>query len=389
MLKSLKIENFRRFKLFELEDLGRVNLLVGMNNSGKTSILEAIQLLRSQNLQSLVQSLRARGEYTFIDDDQIHTRDIEYDICHLFCGHEIDSQNKCLISSIDLSQRKEKLSLSVSESLESNASDPDVELDFEISGTSNQIIRLENFRELIFNIDWIGEQISRQFKIPLSTNGGLRSRDLLRNINRFSRSRIEQETNEKRLISKIQFLSSSSLQVEEMKKLFDQISLMPEEGLIYDALQTIEPTIQRIVTVGEARNLSSRGGFFVRLSDSDRRIPLGSLGDGIWRMLGLTLALINAKGGILLVDEIDTGLHFTALSDMWKLIWTMAKQLDVQVFATTHSGDCWQSLASIASLEETEQDGITIQRIEKDKQKTVIFPREGIVIAAEDEIEVR
>ncbi|NES25231.1 MAG: AAA family ATPase, partial [Symploca sp. SIO3E6] len=47
MLNTLKIENFRGFKSFELQQLGRVNLLVGVNNSGKTSILEAIQLLCS------------------------------------------------------------------------------------------------------------------------------------------------------------------------------------------------------------------------------------------------------------------------------------------------------------------------------------------------------
>ena len=48
MLRSLKIENFRCFQNFELQQLGRINLLVGKNNSGKTSILEAVHLLTSQ-----------------------------------------------------------------------------------------------------------------------------------------------------------------------------------------------------------------------------------------------------------------------------------------------------------------------------------------------------
>ncbi|MCA6558504.1 MAG: AAA family ATPase, partial [Pseudanabaena sp. M114S2SP2A07QC] len=49
MLKSLKIENFRCFPSFEMQQLGRLNLIVGTNNSGKTSILEAIQLLTCQS----------------------------------------------------------------------------------------------------------------------------------------------------------------------------------------------------------------------------------------------------------------------------------------------------------------------------------------------------
>jgi AAA15 family ATPase/GTPase len=58
-------------------------------------------------------------------------------------------------------------------------------------------------------------------------------------------------------------------------------------------------------------------------------------------MLGLALAIVNAKNGVLLVDEIDTGLHYTVMSDMWKMIWKTAKRLNVQVFATTNSNDCW------------------------------------------------
>ena len=49
MLKSVKIENFRGFKSFELQQLGRINLLVGENNTGKTSILEAIQAFMFAN----------------------------------------------------------------------------------------------------------------------------------------------------------------------------------------------------------------------------------------------------------------------------------------------------------------------------------------------------
>ncbi|MBP0021078.1 MAG: AAA family ATPase [Cyanobacteria bacterium SBLK] len=375
MLKSLKIENFRRFKSFELEDLGRINLLVGMNNSGKTSILEAIQLLRSRTHVDVIrQSTIERGEYYAVENRSGNIKDIVFNICSLFFGHEIHLDTQCSISAKNHNQHDERVIMSSSEK------------NTTIPISSNEQSSLEHLQELQFKIEWIWEQGSKFWEADLFSDGTISDRqttlkspgdDILKDLQYRDR------------LNLTQFVSLSSLTGEEMGKLFDSISLMPEESFIYEALQTIEPKIERIVTVGENVKIGSRGGFFARLSDSDRRIPLGSLGDGIWRMLGLTLALINAKGGILLVDEIDTGLHFTALSNMWKLIWKMSKKLDVQVFATTHSSDCWQSLASIASLEETEQDGITIQRIEKDKQKAVIFPRKGIVIAAEDEIEVR
>jgi proteasome lid subunit RPN8/RPN11 len=97
----------------------------------------------------------------------------------------------------------------------------------------------------------------------------------------------------------------------------------------------------------------------------------------------------NAKDGYLFVDEIDTGLHFTAMSDMWKMIWDTAKKLNVQVFATTHNSDCWKSLADIAEQEDVTDYGIRIHRIEKGKEKSIVFNEAQIVIAAERELEVR
>jgi AAA15 family ATPase/GTPase len=176
-----------------------------------------------------------------------------------------------------------------------------------------------------------------------------------------------------------------------MIELFDRVVLTPDENLVTEALQTIETSIERIATVGaeKYRYSGSRSGFVVRLANSDQRIPIGSMGDGIWRMLGLTLAIVNARNGVLLVDEIDTGLHFSAMSDMWKLIWKTAQRLNVQVFATTHNSDCWTSLAEIASAENPSEEGITIHRIEKGKSSSIVFTERQVAIAAERGIEVR
>jgi AAA ATPase domain len=42
LYSSITIEGFRHFKRLELNNLGRINLFLGPNNCGKTSILEAI-----------------------------------------------------------------------------------------------------------------------------------------------------------------------------------------------------------------------------------------------------------------------------------------------------------------------------------------------------------
>ena len=198
-----------------------------------------------------------------------------------------------------------------------------------------------------------------------------------------------------KLAKKSQFITPLSLDIDEITQLFDEIVLTPEETLTLEALQIIEPKIERIASIGpekygsNTRIVRARSGFLVKVSDQKQPIPIGSMGKGTWRILALAIALVSAQGGVLLVDEIDTGLHFSTMSDMWKLIWKTAKKLDVQVFATTHNSDCWSSLADVIQNEDLEGEEITIHRIEADKNTSVVFTEPQIVIASEDDIEVR
>jgi predicted ATP-dependent endonuclease of OLD family len=117
MLSSLKIENFRCFPTFELPQLGQLNLLVGTNNCGKTSILEAVQLLASSTLNPLREIMIDRGEY--IVDEEIDENPL-LDLSHLFHGREIDINSKfSIVGEIeprkgDNSNDREQMSLFVS-----------------------------------------------------------------------------------------------------------------------------------------------------------------------------------------------------------------------------------------------------------------------------------
>jgi hypothetical protein len=379
MLKNLTIKNFRCFKHFELQQLGRVNLLVGKNNSGKTSILEAIQLLCSKaNPEPLVEMMTNRGEYFWSDDSRRSGRERELDICHLFHGHEIESGSEFSISVLN-DNFQNKLSVSIGKQPIASRADSEIEFD---ESTSFVEEFPDNLIELVFKIYWTDGKKREGWKRSLSSNGGL-SEDYIR------RWRVIGKPSKH--AAKTQYITSSSLTTTNMTELFDQVVLTPEEMLVYKALQTIEPKIERLasITSKTLRTSESRSGFVVRLADSDQRVPIGSMGDGIWRMLGLALSTVCAKGGVLLVDEIDTGLHFTAMEDMWKLILETAKKLNVQVFATTHNSDCWTSLASLASQKQDTEDEITIQRIEPGKETGVVFTEREMVIAAQRGIEVR
>ena len=114
---------------------------------------------------------------------------------------------------------------------------------------------------------------------------------------------------------------------------------------------------------------------------------MGSLGDGVWRVFVLATALICARGSLLLVDEIDTGLHYAVMEDVWRVVLETAQRLDVQVFATTHSLDCVNSLAEVC--EEAPAGSISLHRIELGNPQAITYPQEDIPTAVRHQIETR
>lgn len=382
MFKTVKIENFRSFRQFELNELGRINLLVGENNSGKTSLLEAIHLLSSRgHPQAFRELMSSRGEYIIRENQAGHN----YDIRHLFHGHNFDVGSKFSIQGgTKKSNFSEKLLVSIAEPNPRNSQKVD-EDSFEdrLGGDSENPEDILNVNELNFIVQWSYDQDYKDWNIQqLSSQGELPWRAMARHA--LSRSTKDNNLNRN-------FLPCKGVSVAKVIDWFDQIVLTPEEDNVYEALRIIEPNIKRIATVNNSKTsegMSAQKGFAVLIDDY--RVPMGSMGDGIWRILGLVLASIKASNGFLLVDEIDTGLHFTAMTDMWKLIWEIAKRLNIQVFATTHSSDCWKCLAAIARrYETTDDDGITIQRIERDKPEGIVFSEEEMVLASDMGIEVR
>jgi AAA domain, putative AbiEii toxin, Type IV TA system/AAA ATPase domain len=371
MFRRLEIENFRRFEHYELHDLGRVNLLVGVNNSGKTSILEAIQMLASpSDSRPIRAALERRGELVYEPEWELsqawfQLQAADVDICRLFRGHVMGPSSSFSVQGVGDRNYSLLATIRPMESLQGLA-----------AGNLEHLAALESsFHEL--NLRWNGDS-EAEIAMPIVVRGGVAKPRV-----RFPPSLAPQESS----TPDVSFLGASSLSPDEIIRLFDAVSLTDEEALVIQSLQLIEPEIDRIAAATNGGARTRRGGIKVRCRGQKQPVPIGSMGDGIWRMLGLVLTLVRCSGGCLLVDEIDTGLHYTVLEDMWRLVCEVARRLDVQVFATTHSSDCWTSLAAV--VRETDSRDVSIQRIEPDSQQAVAFSAEEMVLAAERGIEVR
>ena len=106
-------------------------------------------------------------------------------------------------------------------------------------------------------------------------------------------------------------------------------------------------------------------------------------------MFGIALALVNAKDGMLLIDEVDTGLHYSVLPDLWKLIFEVAHRLNVQVFATSHSWDCIQAFQQAADANKDEEGVLIRLEVQDGEVVPVTFDERMLNIATREHIEVR
>ncbi len=381
MIRSISISGFRCFPDFEMSQLGRVNLLVGKNNCGKTTILEAIQLLSSGgDPHSLGEILDRRGERFQEKEDRARRSRDFFDVSHLFHDHAFDVGSQFSLRSRDDSGGQ-WVELTVSEKPADSEGRQrhlfdDTEL---ISRDPLDDAELASPLSIVLRWSLTGE--NRQLRLPVNPWGGL-TLDRIRWTSRPSGSAPQP----------VRFVPSDSLPANEVIPLLEDVILTAEEELVIGALGTIEEGIERIAPVGSSvrdypyeRWRSARPAVVVKCRG--QRMPIGSLGDGIWRMLGLSLSLVGAKGGVLLVDEIDSGLHYSVMSDMWKLVYQTALRLNVQVFATTHSLDCIESLAAVCR--QGDVDDVTMQRVERGRDTAVAFSEEEIIAAAERRIEIR
>jgi ABC-type branched-subunit amino acid transport system ATPase component len=365
MIRTLKLKNFRCFEDYELQNLGRVNLLVGTNNSGKTSILEAIRLLKSpRENHDLLEILDDRGLAGFSHEEPVY--EARYDPTWLFYNREYVGKSIFIESNTSLEDRVEILFYYARGKGDNSLSS--------IALSENDID--------IFHSEYVSQSYKHSYSKRANSAG----------VFGFEKRKIQNRLRPVGDISPLNFVATGLLNEFQIGSLFDDTVLSEMENVAIDSLCMIDPEISRIAATTE-RGIhdmnTPRRIFYIKRNGVSNRMPIGVMGDGIYRLLGLSLALANSVGGILLVDEIDTGLHYSVMEKMWKLVTETAKKHDIQVFATTHSRDCVESLASVCRENVGVGSEVTIQRIEQGKKQAVSYTEQQIITIADRGIEVR
>ena len=355
MLGTLQLEKFRGFDRYALTDLTRVNLLVGKNNCGKTSILEAIHFLVSRGDPTVLARMAARrGELSGADDTS--PRKGEPNVSHFFFGHRFEPGAGFRLSAGDLHGHV---------AARIGLADRDDETPFFEEDAGHSL-------PLVLQID--NNVLDDLPNLPVSKNGSLGLKRLrFRNPWAWSDSVAGPPP--------VRFVAADSLDADSMRTTWDKVLVERRESEVVDAMKPLENDLESIHFTSE--------GVLLGFCGAGRRAPLGSHGDGMRRLLALSLSLIQTAQGYLLVDEIDTGMHWTVMEDMWRLVVDTARKSSVQVFATTHSHDCIRGLASLVESRSELASEVSIHKIERALRKAVRFADDDIPAIVDQNIEVR
>ncbi len=362
MYESFTIKNFRCFNDITVDQLERVNLIAGKNNVGKTALLEALWLYHGYQNPALGVRIDAfRGLDIPRKDDFMR---------NLFS--EFDTNKKIELSAADQEAQKSSLSIRIQE-------------------RTTSLVSLRNRKKEERN----GEDLSAAEIVHQETTEPIGSEALYEFTDVSGKTvrakaffegdniQIEQPSGIKKS-SGIFLAARAPHNYAVLAERLSNLAVEKKEDIIVNVLKIIEPRLL-------ALRVQHRGGVPLIYGDigAERLIPFPLMGDGMSRLLGVALAMTDAQDGILLIDEIENGLHHSVMSELWTSIADLAHRYNVQIFATTHSIEC--ILAAYEAFKSREPYDFSLHRLEqiKGEIRAVKYDKEILKAAIETNLEVR
>jgi AAA15 family ATPase/GTPase len=352
------IENYRCFDSLDLDNLKRVNLIAGKNNVGKTALLESIFIHSGSFRPTLALSV---DTFRGMNYHSVEIGRGENPWHYLFNNLDLDKEIKFVGKDENNGNREVRLrSISDAEELE-NFSEI---LDLEAEGMKERTL---SETDEILRLDYEDSETERGYNLHISSDGV--------------------EINPKPPKPKIYSIfldAEGGIDPETNARRFGNLKKEGKEKIILDILKQIEPRLKDVNTLPAGDKSILHGDIGL-----EKQIPLAAMGGGLNHLASIVLAIADASGGIVLIDEVENGIHYSVLEELWEAIDRSSRRFNTQVFATTHSLECIESAHS--HFEEEEDYDFKLTRLERTdgKMKPIDYKREELDAALESGLEVR
>lgn len=355
--KDIVIRNFRGIESVEVKDLGRINLFLGKNNSGKTTLLESFFLLSglsNHDLPMRINRLRSNEEGGF---DKLRYLYFNADMARAPHFDAIMDDGKV-----------RNLEFMVKENLRMK----------HIQGTNTPAI-------------------------PTTDDNGIAAQCLQMNFY----SGVEKNT-KKFMKSEVCFLNNG--EVQEQKTVNYNETMMARFITAYPIATALKDEMSALIKKNKKQEIIDLARIFdnkinnievlpdslyVGFEDVEELLPIGLCGEGLKKYLYILVSAANAKRNVLLIDEIENGIHFSVYHHLWKSIIRLAAVNDLQIMITTHNLETVAALSAALDaddVEENAKDGVRVYTIAQTAEKGLQayrYVHEGLKNILANNIEIR
>jgi len=342
MIESLSVNNFRCYESLEVHGLKRVNVIVGRNASGKTTLLESIFLAAggSPEIALRFRLWRGMGQAVHLTGDR----------------RSFESLWRDLFFSLDQTQ---KISLQIVGSQENTAS-----LDVSYSSQTVLAVPLDTStgeaQLAVYPLDFewkdhTGKVTKGRIKI-----GGARGLEMEAIID---------------TVPCALFAPGWGIATpQEHAQRFSDLSKINQEGPVTDAVREEFPFIKTL-------SVELSGGAGVIHASVDHlpgKVAVGVVSNGVMKFLYLLLGITAFRKGVVLVDEIEDGFYYDRLSDIWSSLLRFCTNAECQLFATTHSLECLKAM--LPAVEKHQEDFSLIRTThENGKVRVSVFSGKALL----------
>lgn len=331
LLSSFYIGAYRGLKDVEFHDFSDVNIFVGKNNAGKTSVLEAMILSGLfDDGKLLIQTIVSR--YQQISMDFIKT---------MFPGEE--DPLICLKRKMKEQQQVVHTHVTYEEEEKTILKDASVEEERRL------------YLKFNYNLEDIKEKDAHvaNYAVRFTQHGSAMSVDLGKSP--------ESEVNAK---IPCEFISFSRFdRTNYLINALDSILEQDKRAALIQVLQIFDPDVKNFEVIGKERNIK------IFTKDRERPLSLYDYGNGMYKAFYIASAALLSENGILLIDEIEAGIHKEALRKFIDYLLKICSEKNIQLFITTHS---LETIDVLLECREEELGRIAAYNMRKTEDKTIV-----------------
>lgn len=351
--KNIEIKNFRGIDHLKIDDFSRVNVFLGQNSSGKSSVLECLLMMTGMSnpdLPPMINSVRSRSYSGFAD------------LTYMF--HNLDLKVKPEMSSELFDNNKRHLTLDLTYVFDEKS-----QLDLQ----NGQIPTSEtktflNTLKMLFDVESGEQKSTYECNLTINQQGLISNKKLAEGY-------LEKNS--------VAFLFSDLAAGNPARDLVE----LTKRRLKDTVTEQLKHFDSRITALEILNNVA-----YVGLEGIDQLLTVNMQGDGLRRYLNIVAASANPANNILLIDEIENGLHYSAYKKLWEAIFALATTTNKQVFVTTHSKETLKRLNEMLEEHEKYQQEMRLYTLANTPLKghqAYKYTYEGLNGACANDVELR